>query len=176
MRILLSTAVLFLAACAATPPVLQRPSSNERFPDGVWSGSLEILPTRSGDTSVAKPHNIIVAGCSGDVRAWYQLNDGSYETPRPRFTVESRLGSYAVRFFDNENTENPDWVEIQSLLLIALHNGEFRAHWSRAVNNRLTPDDAKSRWFFQHGIGVLKQVSNECEPGRVYPFGVPSSP
>jgi len=151
-------------------------ASESRFPDGVWQGSLDILPTTADEPWAAKPYRIALAACAGDVRVWYQRKDGLYDTPKPRFGVESKLGSYAIRFIDSEPVPDPSWVETQALMLVAMPDSEFRVHWSRAVNNRLKTDSDPYRFVFQHGVGTIRRTSEACEPGRVFPPGTEQRP
>lgn len=139
-------------------------------------GSLEITPTQSDAPKEATPYKLALAACQGDVRVWYVRKDGLYDTPKSRFSVESRLGSYAVRFIDSEPVPDPSWVETQALMLIAMPEDDFQVQWSRSVSNRLKAAAEPKRFFFEHGIGVLKRVSDVCEPGRVYPPGTEAAP
>jgi hypothetical protein len=176
MKSIVAILPLLLSACVSTTVPAPTALPSERFPDGVWLGSLEIQSTRNADTSTSEPYKIAIAACGGEVRVWYQRNDGLYDTPKPRFGVESRLGSYLIRFVDSEDIKEPSWVETQALLLVAMPDDEFRVHWSRGVSNRLEEPIAKSRFFFQHGIGLAARISNQCEPGRVYPSGTQGFP
>ncbi len=175
MKSVVAILSLVLSACASTapPPTAQM---TDRFPDGMWLGSLEIQSTRNANTSVTDPYKIAVAACGGDVRVWYQRNDGLYDTPKPKFGVESRLGSHLLRFVDSEDAKDPSWVETQTLLLIAMPTDEFRVHWSRGVSNRLEEPNAGDRFVFEHGIGSIARVGNQCEPDGVHPPGTQGSP
>jgi hypothetical protein len=167
--------ILFLLSGCATSLVENNNSiaqkyRKSRISDGIWAGKIQVAGTYSDDTSIGddgeifkKTLDFMVTVCDGE-GIFFKMGDRGYAIPSVNYKNDSYFGSHLIYFQNAEksNEVNPDWVEMQSMLLVEVDSNLLRVQWSRSVNNPKIDKTEKDSNVFVNGVGSLKRTANNC--------------
>lgn len=162
--IVLVAANALLLGCAASPPTAPARSS---FPDGVWMGDLPFQTISADDSRTdLGPGELVIASCDGSVQVWDGDRNGKGRPVGKNYVTVAGLETHLFYFIQSDPAQ-PGWVEIQAYSLLQTDSETAQVQWSRSVNNRDLPPEHANRYFFNHGIAHMKQVSKTCDRGLV---------
>lgn len=110
-----------------------------------------------------------IAICAGEARIWLKQDDGNYLGPKRDFELHSGLQSYSIQFIDAAPAQ-PEWVEIQTYILLEKDEDHAAIQWSRAVNNRGLAASDTNRTILEYGSGTLHRTRKTCSNPPLAPL------
>lgn len=158
-------AIIFSVGLTGCATIKSSSGTTSALGNGVWVGTLNFESIKKNNDREQRSHDLLIASCNESIRIWTSNEkNGSYKMIDEKFTIQSYPGTHLIYFLDAA-PQQPDWVEIQSYLLMEIDSYNAVVQYSRAVNNRDVNSLHDNRYFTHQGIANLRRMKTSCEIG-----------
>lgn len=79
-----------------------------------------------------------------------------------KYSIQSYPDTHLIYFLDADPRQ-PDWVEIQSYLLMEIDADNAVVQYGRVINNRDLDPLNEKRYFANQGVANLRRAGSNCD-------------